>query len=86
MRVVPPGLAHLFHFTRHFRAGLSYLAATRLQTWCCLFRRLHSTVALTQSREAAPFQNGFTNCIFPQVVKPCAIWNRLHDLLFSSTR
>jgi hypothetical protein len=30
-RVVPTGLAHLFHCTRHFRAGLSYPAATRLE-------------------------------------------------------
>jgi len=69
MRVVPPGLAYLFHFTRHFRAGLSYLAATRLETWCCCFHHLHSVVALTQSREAAPFQNGFTNCIFGTLLR-----------------
>jgi len=30
-RVVPAGLAHLFNFNRHFRAGLSYPAATRLE-------------------------------------------------------
>ncbi len=47
--VVPTGLAHLFHFTRHFRAGLSHAAATRLEFRWCLFHRLPSTVVLTQS-------------------------------------
>ena len=47
--VVPTGLAHLFHFTRHFRAGLSPAAATRLEFRWCLFHRLPSTVVLTRS-------------------------------------
>ena len=48
-RVVPTGLAHLFHFTRHFRAGLSYPAASRLESWWCLLHLLRSMVVLTQS-------------------------------------
>jgi len=44
---VPTGLAYLFHFTRHFRAGLSYPAAARLQVWWCLLHRLRSVVVLT---------------------------------------
>jgi hypothetical protein len=31
--VVPRGLVHWFHFTRHFRAGLSHAAATRLKPY-----------------------------------------------------
>ena len=42
--VVPTGLAHLFHFTRHFRAGLSHAAATRLEFRWCLFHHLPSVV------------------------------------------
>jgi hypothetical protein len=68
-RVVPTGLAHFVHFTRHFRAGLSYPAAPRLEFWWCLLHRLRSMVVLTQSlkpasfrafygaAEAAPFKN-----------------------------
>jgi hypothetical protein len=68
-RVVPTALAHLFHFTRHFRAGLSYPAAARLEFWWCLLHRLRSVVVLTQSlkprvfcgrggtAKAVPFQN-----------------------------
>jgi len=52
----PTGLVHLFHFTRHFRAGLSYPAAMRLEFWWCLLHRLRSMIALTQSLEA-PLQN-----------------------------
>jgi hypothetical protein len=52
-RVVPTGLAHLFHFTRHFRAGLSYPAATRMECWWRLLHRLRSMVVLTQSLLAA---------------------------------
>jgi len=37
----------VFHFTRHFRAGLSYPAATRLEFWWCLLLRLRSMVVLT---------------------------------------
>ena len=54
----PTGLAHLVHFTRHFPAGLSHPAATRLESWWCLLPRLRSMVVLTQSLEAAPFLNG----------------------------
>ncbi len=35
--------------TRHFRAGLSPRAATRLEFWWCLLERLRSMVVLTQS-------------------------------------
>ena len=51
-RVVPTGLAHLFRFTRHFRAGLSYPAATRLESWWCLLQRSRSMAVLTQCLEA----------------------------------
>ena len=47
MRVVLTGLAHLFYFTRHFRAGLSYFAATQLEFWWCLLHRLRSVAVLT---------------------------------------
>jgi hypothetical protein len=49
-RVVPTGLTHLFHFTGHFRAGLSHPAAARLEFWWCLLHRSRSMVVLTQSK------------------------------------
>jgi hypothetical protein len=54
-RVVPTGLAYLFHFTRHFRAGLSYPAAARLEFWQCLLHRLRSMVVLTHILKPASF-------------------------------
>jgi hypothetical protein len=49
------GLAYLFHFTRHFRAGLSYPAAARLEFWRCLLRRLRLMVVLTHILKPASF-------------------------------
>ena len=51
----PYGLAHWFHITRHFRAGLSYPAATRLEFWWCLLQRLRAMVILNAVSEARPF-------------------------------
>jgi hypothetical protein len=65
------GLAHLFHFTRHFRAGLSHGAATRLNARP--FKTVHETssyfksklfcpvtsVTLPPNRRAGYFQEGF---------------------------
>jgi hypothetical protein len=53
--VSSPRDSHLFHFTRHFRAGLSYPAATRLEFWWCLLHRLRSMIVLTQSLKPASF-------------------------------
>ena len=55
-RAVPTGLAHLVYFARHFRAGLSHPAATRLEFWWCLLDRLRSMVIITWSLEATPFE------------------------------
>jgi len=43
--------------SRHFRAGLSYPAAVRLEVWRCLLRRLRSLVVLAHTLEAAPYQS-----------------------------
>jgi len=72
VRVVPTGLAHLFNFTRHFRAGLSYPAATRLGVFVVLAPPLafngssHAVpktqylwVTSTARLKAAPFQSFF---------------------------
>jgi hypothetical protein len=53
---VPTGLEYLFHFTRHFRAGLSYPAAARLKLWWCLLQRMRAMRFLTQTLKVAPLQ------------------------------
>ncbi len=45
----PYGTRAFVPLTRHFRAGLSHAAATRLEFRWCLFHRLPSSVVLTQS-------------------------------------
>ena len=61
------------HFTRHFRAGLSYPAATRLESWQCLLDRMRSIV-LTHTLQVAPFQTVY-KLQFPEAVKLCPTHN-----------